>query len=166
MQVSSSNWQSSGLQIRLLGVRIPPDLPFFIHQSAGIDIIMARLQKKKAPSEKKKPKKDTSEPVAEPKKTKKSQASFSATKVFSAQDSKAQKTDKASAAKDVPEEGIFRRAADYIREVQMELKKVTWPTRKQTAGTTLVVIILVFIVAAFLGIFDYGLSKLVEVVLT
>ena len=48
----------------------------------------------------------------------------------------------------------------------MELKKVTWPTRKQTAGTTLVVIILVFIVAAFLGIFDYGLSKLVEVVLT
>ena len=127
---------------------------------------MARLQKKKAPSEKKKTKKTSSEAVAEPGKDKKSQASFSATKVFGAQDNKAQKPDRDSAGKVGSKEGVFRRSADYIREVQMELKKVTWPTRKQTAGTTLVVIILVFIVAAFLGIFDYGLSKLVEVVLT
>lgn len=127
---------------------------------------MARLQKKKAPAEKKKVKKSSSETAAEPKKNKKSQASFSATKVFGAQDNKAQKTDKTSAKKAPSTEGPFRKASEYLREVQMELKKVTWPTRKQTAGTTLVVIILVFIVAAFLGIFDYGLSKLVEVVLT
>ena len=61
---------------------------------------------------------------------------------------------------------VFQNAAEFLREVKVELKKVTWPTRKQTTGTTLVVIIFVFIVAVFLGLFDYGLSKLVQVVLT
>ena len=126
---------------------------------------MARLQKKKAPKEKK-TKKDLPEAGPEPKKTKKSQTSFSATKASTAQDNKAQKGEKTSAKTSAPKKGVFSNAADYLREVQMELKKVTWPTRKQTAGTTLVVIILVFIVAAFLGIFDYGLSMLVEAVLT
>jgi preprotein translocase subunit SecE len=53
-----------------------------------------------------------------------------------------------------------------LREVKVELKKVTWPTRKQTTGTTIVVIIFVIILAVFLGIFDYSLSRLVQVVLT
>ncbi len=61
---------------------------------------------------------------------------------------------------------VFNRAAEFIREVKVELKKVTWPTRKQTTGTTIVVILFVFVVAAFLGLFDLGLSKLVQVVLT
>lgn len=61
---------------------------------------------------------------------------------------------------------VFTRAADFLREVKVELKKVTWPTRKQTTGTTIVVILFVFVVAAFLGLFDLGLSKLVQVVLT
>ncbi|MDT8380291.1 MAG: preprotein translocase subunit SecE [Desulfotignum sp.] len=57
-------------------------------------------------------------------------------------------------------------ASEFLREVRVELKKVTWPTRKQTTGTTIVVIIFVFILAVFLGFFDYSLSKLVQVVLT
>ncbi len=60
----------------------------------------------------------------------------------------------------------FQEAIEFFREVKVELKKVTWPTRKQTTGTTIVVIIFVFVVAAFLGLFDYGLAKLVQVVLT
>ncbi len=61
---------------------------------------------------------------------------------------------------------IFSRTTEFFREVKVELRKVVWPTRKQTTGTTVVVIIFVFIVAAFLGVFDYSLSKLVQVVLT
>ena len=60
---------------------------------------------------------------------------------------------------------FFQRAMDFFREVKVELKKVTWPTRKQTTGTTIVVIIFVFILATFLGLFDFGLSKLVQIVL-
>jgi len=61
---------------------------------------------------------------------------------------------------------IFARTAEFFREVKVELKKVVWPTRKQTTGTTVVVVVFVFIVAVFLGIFDYSLSKLVQVILT
>jgi len=64
------------------------------------------------------------------------------------------------------EPNVFQKAMEFFREVKIELKKVTWPTRKQTTGTTIVVIIFVFVVAAFLGLFDFGLSKLVQVVLT
>jgi len=64
------------------------------------------------------------------------------------------------------EPNFFQRAMDFFREVKVELKKVTWPTRKQTTGTTIVVIIFVFVIAAFLGLFDFGLTKLVQVVLT
>ena len=64
------------------------------------------------------------------------------------------------------EPNVFQKSIEFLREVQVELKKVTWPTRKQTTGTTIVVIIFVFVVAAFLGLFDLGLSKLVQVVLT
>ena len=39
-------------------------------------------------------------------------------------------------------------------EVTVELKKVTWPTRKETMSATVVVIITVIIAAAFLGMFD------------
>ena len=61
---------------------------------------------------------------------------------------------------------FFARTVDFFREVKVELKKVVWPTRKQTTGTTVVVVVFVFIVAVFLGVFDYSLSKLVQVVLT
>ncbi|MDD9303677.1 MAG: preprotein translocase subunit SecE [Desulfobacter sp.] len=63
-------------------------------------------------------------------------------------------------------DNIFTRAAAFVREVKIELEKVTWPTRKQTTGTTIVVILFVFVVAAFLGLFDFSLSRLVQVVLT
>ena len=53
----------------------------------------------------------------------------------------------------------------FLREVKIELKKVTWPTRKQTIGSTVVVIILVMIISLFLGVVDIGLSSIVRVVL-
>ena len=53
----------------------------------------------------------------------------------------------------------------FLREVKVELKKVAWPSRKQTMGSTLVVLVLVFIISAFLGVVDLGLSNLVRLVL-
>jgi preprotein translocase subunit SecE len=44
-------------------------------------------------------------------------------------------------------------------------KKVTWPSRKQTIGSTVVVLVLVTIIAFFLGAVDIGLSSLVKLVL-
>ena len=53
----------------------------------------------------------------------------------------------------------------FLREVKVELKKVTWPSRKQTIGSTVVVVVLVLLISLFLGIVDMGLSQLIRVVL-
>ncbi|MCD6184922.1 MAG: preprotein translocase subunit SecE [Deltaproteobacteria bacterium] len=59
----------------------------------------------------------------------------------------------------------LNKGLQFFREVSLELKKVTWPTRKQTIGLTVVVIILVLIISLFLGIIDIGLSSLIRLVL-
>lgn len=58
---------------------------------------------------------------------------------------------------------ILDKGLQFLREVKVELKKVTWPTRKQTIGSTAVVIILVMIISLFLGVVDIGLSSLVRI---
>ena len=56
----------------------------------------------------------------------------------------------------------FEAAKQFLREVKTELKKVTWPSRKDTLSGTLVVLVAVFIIAIFLGIVDSGLSNLIK----
>jgi preprotein translocase subunit SecE len=56
----------------------------------------------------------------------------------------------------------FEAAIQFLREVRTELKKVTWPSRKDTLSGTLVVLVAVFIIAIFLGIVDSGLSNLIK----
>ena len=61
--------------------------------------------------------------------------------------------------------GYLDKGLQFLREVKVELKKVTWPSRKQTIGSTVVVIVLVIVIALFLGIVDIGLSSLIRVIL-
>ena len=63
------------------------------------------------------------------------------------------------------EKNIFDKGLQFLREVKVELKKVTWPSRKQTIGSTIVVIILVIVISLFLGLVDIGLSSLIRLVL-
>jgi preprotein translocase subunit SecE len=56
----------------------------------------------------------------------------------------------------------FEAAKQFLREVRTELKKVTWPSRKDTLSGTLVVLVAVIIIAIFLGIVDSGLSSLIN----
>ena len=49
-----------------------------------------------------------------------------------------------------------------MNEVVVELKKVTWPTGKETRSATVVVIITVFLMAVFLGVFDLFWSKFMD----
>jgi preprotein translocase subunit SecE len=53
----------------------------------------------------------------------------------------------------------------FVKEAWQELKKTSWPNRKETLGGTGVVLILVFIIAIFLGVIDFGLSRLVRVIM-
>jgi len=46
------------------------------------------------------------------------------------------------------------RLRDYYNELKLEMKRVTWPNRKQVESTTLVVIFTVFAFAAFFAVVD------------
>ena len=59
----------------------------------------------------------------------------------------------------------FEGAKQFLREVKTELKKVTWPSRKDTLSGTGVVLVAIFIIALFLGIVDSGLSNLIKALL-
>ena len=60
---------------------------------------------------------------------------------------------------------FFNSTVQFLREVKIELKKVTWPSRKQTIGSTVVVIALIILISLFLGSVDIGLSSLIRAVL-
>ena len=53
----------------------------------------------------------------------------------------------------------------FMNEVKVEAKKVTWPDRKETMQSTLMVFVMVIFIALFLWLGDWGLSSLVEQVI-
>jgi preprotein translocase subunit SecE len=60
---------------------------------------------------------------------------------------------------------MFANILQFLQEVQQELKKVVWPSRKDTIASTSVVLIIVIIIAFFLGLVDLGLSRIIRVIL-
>ena len=60
---------------------------------------------------------------------------------------------------------MFDKIKLFFREVSVELKKVSWPTRQQTVSATVVVIVLTTIVAFFLGIVDIILVRLIGTIM-
>jgi preprotein translocase subunit SecE len=57
------------------------------------------------------------------------------------------------------------RARDYIKELQAEMRRVTWPNRKQVEATTAVVIVTVFAFAAYFAVIDSIFTRLIARVL-
>jgi preprotein translocase subunit SecE len=58
--------------------------------------------------------------------------------------------------------GIVNKVKQFLREVRAELKKITWPGRKETIASTVVVIVIVLISGVYLGIVDAILSRLIR----
>lgn len=59
----------------------------------------------------------------------------------------------------------LRRGPVFLKEVFTEMKKVTWPTRKELVSYTVVVLLIVTIVAVFFAIIDLGLSQLLGLIM-
>jgi preprotein translocase subunit SecE len=57
------------------------------------------------------------------------------------------------------------RSITFLQEVWAELKKVHWPTRKETYAATAVVLVIVAIIALYLGLVDFVLSQIVQFIL-
>ena len=63
----------------------------------------------------------------------------------------------------VEQPGLVARLREFIKEVRIESTKVSWPSRQELRDSTLVVIVAVLIVSAFVGAVDQLLTMLVRV---
>jgi preprotein translocase subunit SecE len=54
---------------------------------------------------------------------------------------------------------------DYMNDLKLEMRRVTWPSRKQVESTTAVVIVSVFAFAGYFAVVDSLLSKGLKAVL-
>jgi preprotein translocase subunit SecE len=52
--------------------------------------------------------------------------------------------------------------AEFAQEVRQEVSRVTWPSRKETMVTTLMVFVMVFVAAAFFFVVDQVMSQAVR----
>ena len=55
--------------------------------------------------------------------------------------------------------------ANLVKEAQVEMKKVVWPTRQETTQTTLIVVLVVFVMSLVLWGLDFILGKLISLVI-
>ena len=57
---------------------------------------------------------------------------------------------------------MFKKIITYLKESREELKKVVWPSKKETRNHTLLVIGITLTVAVFLGAVDYFFNFILE----
>ncbi len=60
---------------------------------------------------------------------------------------------------------IFKRVIAFFKDYKSEVKKIVWPGIKDVAKNTLIVLVMCLIVGAFIWLLDFGLGKLLEVIL-
>lgn len=121
---------------------------------------MGQLLRKKTPEQKKKARDKSSGRVEESQNSGAKEGAAQAVAKFAGK--AASSAPKASSFK-APH--FYTVSIQFLREVRVELKKVTWPSRKQATGSTIVMIIFVLVLASFLGMTDSGLAYLVRMVL-
>jgi len=54
---------------------------------------------------------------------------------------------------------ILNKVIGFLNEVKVELSKVSWSTRQELVGSTIVVIMITLIMGLFIGLLDLLLSK-------
>ncbi|MED0679053.1 preprotein translocase subunit SecE [Aneurinibacillus thermoaerophilus] len=59
----------------------------------------------------------------------------------------------------------LKRGPAFVKEAWAELKKVTWPTRKELVSYTTVVLVTVTLIAIFFAVIDLGISQLLKLIL-
>lgn len=55
--------------------------------------------------------------------------------------------------------------ADFVRETRQEIAKVTWPSRKETVGTTVAIVVMAFAAGLFFLLVDSVLGAVVSRIL-
>lgn len=57
----------------------------------------------------------------------------------------------------------MKRLIQYFKDSYAEMKKVMWPTKDEVSSSTVVVLVSVVIFAVLLGVIDFLLANLIEI---
>jgi len=60
---------------------------------------------------------------------------------------------------------MFGKFSKFLKEVKLELKKVSWPGKNELIGATVVTFIFVAFLAIYIGVIDFLLSRLMTFLL-
>jgi len=60
---------------------------------------------------------------------------------------------------------MFNKTIQFLKEIRVELGKVTWPNKNELIGSTIVVVVVSLLLSAFTGVVDFILSRLAGLVL-
>ena len=53
---------------------------------------------------------------------------------------------------------------NYFKSINVEMKKVSWLTKRQLVNSTVIVLVFAFIISIFLFVLDFGLSEVVKII--
>jgi preprotein translocase subunit SecE len=57
---------------------------------------------------------------------------------------------------------VWERIVRYLREVRTELSRVDWPSRKELTGSSLIVVVVLIVLALYLGALDWAFTLTVR----
>jgi preprotein translocase subunit SecE len=60
---------------------------------------------------------------------------------------------------------MFDKVKKFLNDVYIELQKVAWPSRDELVGSTIIVIAMSIVMAAFIGVVDKVLSGLINILM-
>ncbi len=60
--------------------------------------------------------------------------------------------------------GILKSTQKFVEEVQVEMRRVTWPDREQLRSATLVILVFALILAAIIGLMDSVFAAIVRLI--
>ena len=54
---------------------------------------------------------------------------------------------------------------EFLKDVQVELKKIIWPTRKEVVRMTILIVVVSTLVGIFIGSLDYSFTNLFSLII-
>ena len=61
---------------------------------------------------------------------------------------------------------FIQKSSQFLKEFKIEMKKVTWPSRKDTVASTSVVLVITILVSMYLGLADWLITKGIRLILS
>jgi len=61
---------------------------------------------------------------------------------------------------------MANKVVGFFNDIKLEMAKVSWPTKDELIGSTVIVIVSLAILSFFIGVCDVALSKIVNIIMT